>query len=52
MLREHIGYCGNREMPDDRKWIEGYYEMALVYLRAVMGKPPRKIEALAVILNY
>jgi len=41
MLREHIGYCGNGELPDDRKWIEGCYEMALAYLRAVIGKPPR-----------
>jgi hypothetical protein len=41
MPREHIGYCGHGNMPNDREWVGSCCEMAIVYLRAVVGAPPR-----------
>ena len=41
---ENIGSCGTGQIPGDRKWIIQCYEMALSYLKFLMGDPPEGCE--------
>ena len=41
---ENIGDCGSGQLPNDRDWIVHCYEMAVSYLKFILGDPPEGCE--------
>ncbi len=37
---EHVGSCGNGQLPEDEYWIRFCYDLAIEYLEFVLEEPP------------
>ncbi len=41
---EDVGSCGSGQLPNDRDWIVHCYEMAISYLKFILGDSPEGCE--------